>query len=257
MASEADLAIPDLHKVSRTRCWAASTWWLLFWGACVIAGTLSISLWLRASVRKLRAHESHAQDLRDHLSDHLPNLPHSAGQVPAHAVRVHRRGDERFYFLGLQYGSLSEQFARTHNILLHPYAVVFMVLLFSVVGMAGSSVAWYGIRVTPRQLPDGVRLAGGQAVGRGQHPAAGRHEHRALPQLAGAHHDGDHPAVRAPRDRPTSSASPSASRCASARCASPAASSQDRRHRLRPHENRLQDQGGRPAQPRRHRRLHR
>ncbi len=31
---------------------------------------------------------------------------------------------------------------------------------------------------------------------------------------------------------------------------------QDRRHRLRPHEDRLQDQGRRRAQPRRHRRLH-
>ncbi len=32
---------------------------------------------------------------------------------------------------------------------------------------------------------------------------------------------------------------------------------EDRRHRLRPHEDRLQDQGRRRAQPRRHRRLHR
>src|SRR5262249_41753141 len=33
-------------------------WWLLFWGAMVITGTLGISLYLRAQIHKLPAHRS-------------------------------------------------------------------------------------------------------------------------------------------------------------------------------------------------------
>src|SRR5438270_849167 len=58
-ASEADLPIPDLHAGS-FRLFGAevSAWWLLFWGAMVITGTLGISLYLRAQIHKLPAHRS-------------------------------------------------------------------------------------------------------------------------------------------------------------------------------------------------------
>src|SRR5512139_4317443 len=58
-ASEADLAIPDLHKgAPYTLLGGIKPWDLLFYGACIIAGTLGISLFLRHQVKKLRAHES-------------------------------------------------------------------------------------------------------------------------------------------------------------------------------------------------------
>src|SRR5262245_28029049 len=58
-ASEADLAIPDLHAGTfNIFGHEISAWWLLFWGALVITGTLSISLYLRAQIRKLPAHSS-------------------------------------------------------------------------------------------------------------------------------------------------------------------------------------------------------
>ena len=58
-ASEADLPIPDLHKGARyTLLFNLKPWDLLLYGACIIAGTLGISLFLRHQVKKLRAHES-------------------------------------------------------------------------------------------------------------------------------------------------------------------------------------------------------
>jgi K(+)-stimulated pyrophosphate-energized sodium pump len=57
-ASEADLAIPDLHKGSFDSLGGISAWWLLFGGAWVICGTLYISLYLRAQIHKLPAHKS-------------------------------------------------------------------------------------------------------------------------------------------------------------------------------------------------------
>src|SRR5207253_4132756 len=57
LASEADLAIPDLHE-SVFFGNTVSAWWLLFCGALVITGTLGISLYLRAQIHKLPAHKS-------------------------------------------------------------------------------------------------------------------------------------------------------------------------------------------------------
>src|SRR6516225_10593397 len=58
-ASESDLAIPDLHAGTfNIFGLTISAWWLLFWGACVIAGTLSISLYLRTQIHQLPAHQS-------------------------------------------------------------------------------------------------------------------------------------------------------------------------------------------------------
>jgi hypothetical protein len=58
-ASEADLAIPDLHAGHFDLFgFKISAWWLLFCGALVIAGTLGISLYLRKQIHILPAHES-------------------------------------------------------------------------------------------------------------------------------------------------------------------------------------------------------
>ena len=58
-ASEADIAIPDLHAGEfHIFGQAISSWDFLFYGALVICVTLSISLWLFSQVKKLRAHDS-------------------------------------------------------------------------------------------------------------------------------------------------------------------------------------------------------
>jgi len=57
-ASEADLAIPDLHKGRFDSLGGISAWNLLFYGSFVILGTLGISLTLRAQIYKLPAHKS-------------------------------------------------------------------------------------------------------------------------------------------------------------------------------------------------------
>jgi K(+)-stimulated pyrophosphate-energized sodium pump len=57
-ASEADLAIPNLDYGTFPTLGGISAWWLLFWGALVITGTLGISLYLRAQIQALPAHRS-------------------------------------------------------------------------------------------------------------------------------------------------------------------------------------------------------
>jgi K(+)-stimulated pyrophosphate-energized sodium pump len=58
-ASEADLAIPDLHAGHFNLFGTTvSAWKLLFGGALVICGTLGISLYLRTQIHKLPAHRS-------------------------------------------------------------------------------------------------------------------------------------------------------------------------------------------------------
>ncbi|RPI90367.1 MAG: sodium-translocating pyrophosphatase, partial [Planctomycetaceae bacterium] len=57
LAGEADLAIPDL-KVGKFFGGTVSGHDLLFYGSFVIAGTLGISLYLRAQIKALPAHDS-------------------------------------------------------------------------------------------------------------------------------------------------------------------------------------------------------
>src|SRR5262249_49176427 len=58
-ASETDLAIPDLHEGSfNIFGMTISAWWLLFWGALVICGTVGSSLYLRTQIHRLPAHRS-------------------------------------------------------------------------------------------------------------------------------------------------------------------------------------------------------
>jgi K(+)-stimulated pyrophosphate-energized sodium pump len=58
LASEADLAIPDLDDGRFDTLGGVSAWTLLAVGALVICGTLGISLYLRTQIQKLTAHRS-------------------------------------------------------------------------------------------------------------------------------------------------------------------------------------------------------
>jgi len=58
LASEADLAIPDLHYGTFSTLGGISAWTLLLVGAIVITGTLGISLFLRNQIKQLPAHRS-------------------------------------------------------------------------------------------------------------------------------------------------------------------------------------------------------
>ncbi len=131
-ASEADLAIPDLHEGTFHIFGTAITSWdFLFYGALIIAGTLGFSLLLFNQVKKLPAHES---------------MTKVAATIYA-TCRTYLIQQGKFllmlfaliaivlciYFFGLVGQSLG---------------VVLQVLTFSIIGMAGSYiVAWYGIRV--------------------------------------------------------------------------------------------------------------
>ncbi len=132
IASEADLAIPDLHKgAPYTLLGGIRPWDLLFYGACIIAGTLGISLFLRSQIKKIRAHESMLrmaetiyQTCRTYLIQQGKFLIYLFLFIAAAMA---------FYFLALKGESVF---------------TLALVLLFSLVGMGGSySVAWYGIRV--------------------------------------------------------------------------------------------------------------
>jgi K(+)-stimulated pyrophosphate-energized sodium pump len=132
LASEADLAIPDLHAGKfRIAGNDISGWNLLFGGSFVIAGTLGISLYLRTQIKRLPAHESMLnvaevifQTCKTYLIQQGKFLLMLFGLIGAAMV---------YYFLVLQEETLQ---------------TVLLVLLFSVVGIVGSFwVAWYGIRV--------------------------------------------------------------------------------------------------------------
>jgi K(+)-stimulated pyrophosphate-energized sodium pump len=131
-ASEADLAIPDLHAGSYTLFGGTITAWkLLFYGALVICGTLGISIFQFVMIKRMRAHESMLkvaaiiyQTCRTYLLQQGKFLLMLFVFI-ATAMAV--------YFLVLKGERVP---------------VLLQVLLFSVIGMGGSyAVAWYGIRV--------------------------------------------------------------------------------------------------------------
>ena len=130
-ASEADLAIPDLHSGTFVNFGGINGWDLLLYGACVIAGTLSISLLLFFQVKKMKAHKSMldvANTIYKTCSTYLVQQGKFLLMLFAFiAVAM------TYYFVGLQGQSIP---------------TIILVLLFSVIGMGGSyAVAWFGIRV--------------------------------------------------------------------------------------------------------------
>ncbi len=131
-AGEADLAIPDLHKgtfhIAGTD---VSAWNLLFYGALVITGTLGISLWLRRQIHMLPCHKS-MLNIAEIIFQTCKTYLIQQGKFLL-MLFVLIASAMSYYFMGLQ-----DQTVGT----------LALVLLFSVVGMAGSyAVAWYGIRV--------------------------------------------------------------------------------------------------------------
>jgi K(+)-stimulated pyrophosphate-energized sodium pump len=131
-ASEADLAIPDLHKgAPYTLLGGIRPWYLLFYGACIIAGTLGISLFLRHQVKKLRAHESMLKVAETIFQTCRTYLIQQGKFLIMLFIFI--AICMAFYFLALKGEGMP---------------TLLLVLLFSVIGMGGSyTVAWYGIRV--------------------------------------------------------------------------------------------------------------
>jgi K(+)-stimulated pyrophosphate-energized sodium pump len=131
-ASEANLAIPDLHEGKFNIFGATiSAWWLLFWGAFIIAGTLSISLYLRREIRNLPAHKS-MLDISEVIFQTCKTYLIQQGRFLLMLFALIAAA-MTYYFMVLQGES---------------FGTALLVLFFSIVGMGGSyAVAWYGIRV--------------------------------------------------------------------------------------------------------------
>jgi K(+)-stimulated pyrophosphate-energized sodium pump len=144
LASEADLAIPDLHEGTFPTLGGISAWNLLFYGALVIAGTLGISLYLRRQIAILPAHESMLavaeiifQTCKTYLIQQAKFLVMLFVLI-AFAIS--------YYLLGFSHEEAAPEPGAPEPIA--PLPKLMLVLLFSIVGMVGSFwVAWYGIRV--------------------------------------------------------------------------------------------------------------
>ena len=130
MAGEADLVIPDL-KEARFFDGKISGHDLLLWGSFVIAGTLGISLWLRAQIKALPAHDSMLK-VADIIFTTCKTYLLKQAQ-----------------FLGLLFLLIAAAMAYYFLVLNgQTLTTLLLVLLFSIVGIVGSFwVAWYGIRV--------------------------------------------------------------------------------------------------------------
>jgi len=131
-ASEADLAIPDLHEGTfHLFGTAISSWDFLFYGALIIAGTMGFSILLFYQVKKLPVHES-MQKVADTIYTTCRTYLIQQGKfllmlfaLIAIVLCI--------YFFGL---------------VGQTFSTVIQVLLFSIIGMAGSYiVAWFGIRM--------------------------------------------------------------------------------------------------------------
>ncbi len=131
-ASEAALAIPDLHKGTFDIGGAKiSGWDLLFYGAFVITGTLGISLYLKGQVQKLPAHKS-MLDVAEIIFQTCKTYLIQQGKFLLMLFALIGSA-MTYYFLVLEHETIQ---------------TVLLVLLFSIIGMAGSYwVAYYGIRI--------------------------------------------------------------------------------------------------------------
>ncbi len=129
-ASEADMAVPDLHQGFFAR-FGLDAWHLLFYGSVIIIFTLSVSLVLFRSIKKLPAHKS-MLDVAATIYETCKTYLQQQGKFLLILFAITGTA-MAYYFFALVGSSIS---------------VVFLVLMFSVIGMGGSySVALYGIRV--------------------------------------------------------------------------------------------------------------
>jgi K(+)-stimulated pyrophosphate-energized sodium pump len=143
-AGEADLAIPDLHLGHFTSLGGISAWNLLFFGAMVIGGTLGISLYLRAQIRKLPAHQS-MLNVAEVIFQTCKTYLIQQGKFLL-MLWVLIALAMSYYLLGFNHETEASPQADPAHIT--PMLTLILVLFFSVVGMGGSyAVAWYGIRV--------------------------------------------------------------------------------------------------------------
>ena len=131
-AGEADLAIPDFKLTTFTIAGNQITAFnLLLGGAGMICFTLGISLYLRHEVAKQPAHQS-MLDVADIIFVTCKTYLIQQGKFLLMLFAMIAAA-MTYYFMGLEHKS---------------FGTVLQVLLFSVVGMAGSYwVAYYGIRV--------------------------------------------------------------------------------------------------------------
>jgi len=139
-ASEADLAIPnlDLHGKFKILGKEITAGQLLFYGSFVIAGTLGISLYLRAQIKKAPAHKS-MLDVAEIIFQTCKTYLIQQGKFLLMLFAIIACA-MTYYFLGLKLEFMEHKLESLQTVLL--------VLLFSVVGMGGSyAVAWYGIRI--------------------------------------------------------------------------------------------------------------
>jgi K(+)-stimulated pyrophosphate-energized sodium pump len=144
IASEADLAIPDLHQ-GKFNIFGneISAWNLLFFGSLVICGTLGISLYQFYQIKKQPAHKS-MLDIAEIIFQTCKTYLIQQGKfllmlwvLIAFAIS--------YYLLA---GHEAEPGAEAAAGQMSPLMTLALVLFFSIVGMAGSyAVAWYGIRV--------------------------------------------------------------------------------------------------------------
>ncbi len=132
LASEADLAIPDLKAGKFTIGGKdISAWDLLFYGSFVIVGTLGISLTLRRQIRNLPAHQS-MLDISEIIFQTCKTYLIQQGKFLMMLFAIISLA-MMYYFVGLQGKTLQDALT---------------VLGFALVGIVGSYwVAWYGIRV--------------------------------------------------------------------------------------------------------------
>ncbi len=143
-ASEADLAIPDLHEGHFTSLGGISAWWLLFIGAWVICGTLGISLYLRTQIHRLPAHRS-MLNVADIIYATCKTYLIQQGKflIMLFVLIACAIG---YYLLGFAGDEGAKEAAAAEHI--NPITTLILVLFFAIVGMGGSyAVAWYGIRV--------------------------------------------------------------------------------------------------------------
>ncbi|MCG3177279.1 MAG: K(+)-stimulated pyrophosphate-energized sodium pump [Candidatus Omnitrophica bacterium] len=130
-ASEADLKIPDLHEGRFQLFGGLSGYEILLYGALVILGTVGVSLYQFMAIKALPAHKS------------MLDVAETIFQT----CRTYLK--QQVKFLAMLFGIIALAFAYYFMVLQHESATTLgLVLLFSIVGMAGSTlVAYYGIRV--------------------------------------------------------------------------------------------------------------
>ncbi|MHB9055379.1 MAG: sodium-translocating pyrophosphatase [Paludibacteraceae bacterium] len=131
-ASEADIAIPDLHEGTFHLFGNVVTSWdFLFYGALVICFTLGISLFFFFQIKKQRAHNSMlrvSETIYQTCRTYLLQQGKFLLMLFAFVALI-----MSYYFLALQGKSV---------------LTLLFVLCFSILGMGGSyAVAWYGIRI--------------------------------------------------------------------------------------------------------------